>query len=75
MSDEMKAALEAAVAVYDAPTRWIDPRKQTAEIVTAFLRALPGEFGCCKYVGDAIEIAGCRDMQELAVAVEASAHD
>ena len=50
-------------------------RQCVCAAVAAFLRALPGEFGCCKYVGDAIEIAGCGDMQELAAAVEASAHD
>jgi hypothetical protein len=41
MSDPIRAALDKAVAIDQAPTRHISPEKHVAEIIAAFLRALP----------------------------------
>ncbi len=41
MSDPIRAALEKAVAINQAPTRHIASEKHVAEIIAAFLRAVP----------------------------------
>ena len=41
MTDPIRAALDKAVAIDQAPTRHIAPEKHVAEIIAAFLRALP----------------------------------
>jgi hypothetical protein len=40
MTDPIRAALDKAVAIDQAPTRHIAPEKHVAEIIAAFLRAL-----------------------------------
>jgi hypothetical protein len=41
MTDPIRAALDKAAAIDQAPTRHIAPEKHVAEIIAAFLRALP----------------------------------
>jgi hypothetical protein len=75
MSDPIRAALDKAVAIDQAPTRHIAPEKHVAEIIAAFLRALPDLSVCprlaCNYNGSGDSSATLADAV-LAAAKEAS---
>jgi hypothetical protein len=55
MTNPIRAALDKAVAIDQAPTRHIAPEKHVAKIIAAFLRALPDLSVCprlaCNYNG------------------------